>query len=143
MYMYLYNFIFSGIRPIWKFYTNLTCKADGRDIYTDCTFQEGTCNRVTHNYASVQCFKSGTSPGVEIFINLFLSLKCLNFINGIISTFNLSNCPLSFLGISRSVGRAWSACMVVQAGLALYWLQTLITFHSSSDSTNLTRSKID
>jgi hypothetical protein len=63
--VYFYSFIFSGIKPIWKFYTNLTCKADGNDIYTDCTFQEGTCNRVTHNYASVQCFKSGTSPGMN------------------------------------------------------------------------------
>ncbi|XP_053406028.1 deleted in malignant brain tumors 1 protein-like isoform X2 [Mercenaria mercenaria] len=57
-----------GVKPIWKFYTNLTCIAGGSDIYTDCTFQEGTCNMVTHNYASVQCFKSGTSAETEYII---------------------------------------------------------------------------
>ena len=71
-----------------------------------------------------------------IFMTKFylLTLNLPNFLNGII-IFHFWNCPLSFMGyqdenlklVSQQY-RAWSDCTDVQAGLAQYWWQRLITF---------------
>ena len=60
-----------------------------------------------------------------------LTLNLLNFLNGIIQLPFLGICFIIFLGVSswvlQPLVQSLSDCMVVQAGLALYWWQRPIT----------------
>ncbi|KAL4227453.1 CD5 molecule-like [Mactra antiquata] len=57
-----------GVKPLWKFYTNMSCTSEGNDIYTDCTYEKGICPKSTHNHASVQCYKSTLKPNTKFYI---------------------------------------------------------------------------
>lgn len=57
-----------GIKPLWKSYTNMSCIEDGNDVHRDCSFDKGFCQLATHNYASVQCYRSEIEPRPQFVI---------------------------------------------------------------------------
>jgi len=60
----LFCYLFSGVHPVLKVYTNMSCTANGTDVHTSCTYERKQCKSPTHNYASVMCYASDVKQGI-------------------------------------------------------------------------------